>query len=84
MSDYFHSGSASARYRVCIIKGVDSPFEGIIELLADDYDGCDGLCTYGCGVDPWELVVESHGDSIREVWEEIAGNLPADIMQIVI
>lgn len=27
-----------------------------IERLRIDYPGCDGHCTYGCGVDPWEFV----------------------------
>jgi len=28
----------------------------IVERLDVDYDGCDGLCTYGCGAGPWKTM----------------------------
>lgn len=50
-------------------------WEWTISSLPVDYPGCDGLCTYGCGSDPWTLLDYGHADTEEEATAEANAGL---------
>lgn len=44
------------RYLVAAVGDDDDGWDWSVESLPTNYEGCDGMCTYGCGADPWYLL----------------------------
>lgn len=47
--------SNGVRYLIFAAGDDDDGWDWSVESLPQNYDGCDGMCSYGCGADPWEL-----------------------------